>query len=86
MTLAVGRAMDKSAELLRTAADAGDTEACFALAYAHKQTHLIPDHIEGIGYADESSVVRTVLIENEKMLAEYCKRQGLDFAEVTTKA
>ena len=31
MTLAVGRAMDKSAELLRTAADAGDTEACFAL-------------------------------------------------------
>ena len=61
-------------------------EACFALAYAHKQTHLIPDHIEGIGYADESSVVRTVLIENEKVLAEYCKRQGLDFAEVTTKA
>ena len=61
-------------------------EACFALAYAHKQMHLIPDHLEDIGYADESSVVRTVLIENEKVLAEYCKRQGLDFAEITTKA
>ena len=31
MTLAVGRAMDKSAALLRVAADAGDTEARFAL-------------------------------------------------------
>ena len=61
-------------------------EACFALAYAHNQTHLIPDHIEDVGYADESSVVRIVFIENEKVLAEYCKRQGLDFAEVTTMA
>ncbi len=31
MTLAVGRAMGKSAELLGAAADAGDTEARFAL-------------------------------------------------------
>ena len=32
MALAVGRAMDKSAELLRVAAQAGDSEAQFALA------------------------------------------------------
>ncbi len=32
MALAVGRAMDKSAELLRGAAQAGDSEAQFALA------------------------------------------------------
>ncbi len=32
MALAVGRAMDKSAELLRAAAEAGDSEAQFALA------------------------------------------------------
>lgn len=31
MAVAVSRAMNKSAELLRTAADAGDTEARFAL-------------------------------------------------------
>jgi uncharacterized membrane protein YkvA (DUF1232 family) len=61
-------------------------EACFALAYAHKQTHLIPDHVVDIGFADESAVVRTVFIENEKALSEYCKRHGLDFAEITTAA
>ena len=61
-------------------------EACFALAYAHKQTHLIPDHVADIGFADESAVVRTVFIENEKALSEYCKRHGLDFAEITTAA
>ena len=57
-------------------------EASFALAYAHNQTHLIPDHVADIGFADESAVVRTVMIENEKALSEYCKRHGLDFAEV----
>ena len=61
-------------------------EASFALAYAHNQTHLIPDHVADIGFADESAVVRTVMIENEKALSEYCKRHGLDFAEVTTEA
>ena len=52
-------------------------EAAFALAYAHNQTHLIPDHVADIGFADESAVVRTVLIENEKALSEYCKRLSL---------
>ena len=61
-------------------------EAAFALAYAHNQTHLIRDHVADIGFADESAVVRTVLIENEKALSEYCKRHGLDFAEATTDA
>ena len=59
---------------------------CFALAYAHKQLHLIPDNVPEVGYADESSVVRTVLIENEKVLSEYAKRHGLDWGEITTKA
>ena len=27
-----------------------------------------------------------LMIENEKALSEYCKRHGLDFAEVTTEA
>ena len=62
------------------------SEASFALAYAHKLTHIIPDHVPDVGYADESAVVRTVFIENEKSLSEYCKRHGLDFGEVTTAA
>ena len=54
-------------------------EACFALAYAHKQDDLIPDHVPDIGYADDSSVVRAVFIENDRVLAEYCKRHGLEY-------
>ena len=61
-------------------------EACFALAYAHKQDDLIPSHVPDVGYADDSSVVRTVLIENEKALSEYAKRHGLDWSEITTRA
>ncbi len=60
-------------------------EACFALAYAHNQEDLIHKDVPDVGYADDSSVVRTVFIENEKVLAEYCKRHGLDFAEATTE-
>ncbi len=60
-------------------------EACFALAYAHKQDDLIPNHVPEVGYADDSSVVRTVLIENEKVLSEYAKRHGLDWGEITTQ-
>ena len=59
-------------------------EACFALAYTHKQTDLIPDHVADVGYADDSAVVRTVLIENERVLSEYAKRHGLDWSEKTT--
>src|SRR5204863_4522828 len=43
--------------------------AAFALIYAHRQLDLIPDSIPDIGHADDSSVVRAVLIENEKALS-----------------
>ena len=61
-------------------------EGCFALAYAHKQDDLIHSHVPDVGYADDSSVVRTVFIENEKVLADYCKRHGLDFAKAGIEA
>ena len=61
-------------------------EACFALAYAHKQDDLIHSHVPDVGYADDSSVVRMVFIENEKVLADYCKRHGLDFAKAGIEA
>jgi len=54
-------------------------EACFALAYAHNQDDLIHKNVPDVGYADDSSVVRTVFIENDRVLAEYCKRHGLDY-------
>ena len=50
--------------------------AAFALVYAHRQTDLIPDTIPEFGLADDSAVVRAVLIEHEKPLAAYAKKLG----------
>ena len=61
-------------------------EAAFALAYVHKQHDLIPDTNEQFGYADDSGVVRAVLMENEKVLAAYAKRHHLNWNLVTVKA
>src|SRR6185295_19598742 len=41
-------------------------EAVFALIYAHKKAGIIPDTILNLGRADDSSVVRAVLIQNER--------------------
>lgn len=60
-------------------------EAAFALAYAHKQHDLIPDHNVEFGYADDSSVVRAVLMENERSLSSYAARHHLSWNRVTVK-
>ena len=59
--------------------------AVFALAYAHKKIDLIPDHRTDYGRADDSSVVRAVLIQHEKAFAAYAAVQGLDWVRVTSK-
>ncbi len=61
-------------------------DACFALAYAHNQSHLIINHSSTIGRADDSSVVRAVLIAHEKAFAEYARRHGIDWDAITTQA
>src|ERR1700691_836427 len=43
-------------------------EAAFALVYANKKIGIIPDSLLDLGRADDSSVVRAVLIQNEKVL------------------
>ena len=57
-------------------------EAAYALAYAHKQLGLIPKHLPYIGHADESSIVRAILIENERVLSEYAERHDIDWVTV----
>jgi hypothetical protein len=37
------------------------------------------------GYADDSAVVRAVLMENEKVLAAYAKRHKLNWKKITVK-
>ena len=48
-------------------------EAVFALTYAHKKMDLIPDIMPNLGRADDSSVVRAVLIQNERTLGKYAE-------------
>jgi uncharacterized membrane protein YkvA (DUF1232 family) len=59
--------------------------ATFALLYAHRQTDLIPDHDPEFGWADDSGVVRAVLIEHEKVLGDYANRHNLNWSQITIR-
>ena len=50
--------------------------AAFALVYAHRQMDLIPDTVPEFGHADDSAIVRAVLIEHEKVLSDYADKHG----------
>jgi uncharacterized membrane protein YkvA (DUF1232 family) len=60
-------------------------QSVFALIYAHKKLGVIPDSILSLGYADDSSVVRAVLIQNEKAFAIYAGMQGVDWQRITSQ-
>ena len=60
-------------------------QSVFALIYAHKKLGIIPDSILNLGYADDSSVVRAVLIQNEKAFAIYAGTQGVDWQKITSQ-
>ena len=60
-------------------------QAVFALVYSHKKVGIIPDSILNLGYADDSSVVRVVLIQNEKAFAIYAGMQGTDWQRITSQ-
>ena len=59
-------------------------QAVFALTYAHKKVDVIPDLIPNLGRADDSSVVRAVLIQNERTFAKYAEAMGLNWNRVTS--
>jgi uncharacterized membrane protein YkvA (DUF1232 family) len=59
--------------------------AAFAVMYAHKKVNIIPDMVGGFGRADDSSIVRAVLMQNELAFAKYAASQGLDWAQITSK-
>ena len=61
------------------------SQALFALIYAHKKGGIIPDTVLSLGYADNSSVVRAVLIQNEKAFAIYAGSQGISWQKITSQ-
>ncbi len=60
-------------------------QATFALLYSHKKVGIIPDSVLNLGRADDSSVVRAVLIQNEKAFALYAAAQNLEWSKVTSQ-
>src|SRR6185369_16759256 len=61
------------------------SQAVFALLYAHKKVGIIPDSVLNLGRADDSSVVRAVLIQNEKVFAIYAASQDLEWSRITSE-
>jgi len=59
-------------------------QAVFALLYTHKKVGIIPDTVLNLGHADDSSVVRAVLIQNEKAFAIYAASQDVEWSKVTS--
>src|SRR4051812_36943411 len=59
--------------------------AVFAVMYAHKKVNIIPDMVTGFGRADDSSIVRAVLMQNEFAFAKYAGSQGVDWKQITSK-
>jgi uncharacterized membrane protein YkvA (DUF1232 family) len=60
-------------------------QAVFALVYAHKKMGLISESVLELGRADDSSVVRAVLIQNEKAFAVYAGIQGANWQKITSQ-
>jgi hypothetical protein len=60
-------------------------QALFALLYAHKKAGIIPEGVLELGGADNSSVVRAVLIQNEKAFAIYAGSQGISWTKITSQ-
>jgi uncharacterized membrane protein YkvA (DUF1232 family) len=61
------------------------SQAIFALLYAHKKMGIIPESTLELGRADDSSVVRAVLIQNEKAFAIYAGMQSVDWQKITSQ-
>lgn len=60
-------------------------QAVFALLYAHKKMSILPESLLEFGRADDSSVVRAVLIQNEKVFAIYAGTQGISWQKITSQ-
>jgi uncharacterized membrane protein YkvA (DUF1232 family) len=60
-------------------------QSLFALVYAHKKVGIIPDSVLNLGRADDSSVVRAVLIQNEKAFAVYAASQNVEWSRITSQ-
>jgi len=61
-------------------------QGVFALMYAHNKVDIIPDFVANFGRADDSSVVRAVLIQNERAFAAYAATHNFNWFQITSEA
>ena len=61
-------------------------ETVFALSYLVKEVDIIPDSVPHIGLADDSAVLRAVLMGHQGEFRAFAKKCKLDFDSVTTEA
>lgn len=61
-------------------------QAVFALIYSHKKGGIIPDSVLDLGRADDSSIARAALIQNEKAFAIYAAAQNVEWSKITSHA
>jgi uncharacterized membrane protein YkvA (DUF1232 family) len=59
--------------------------AVFALIYAQRQFDIVPDSVSEFGHADDSAVVRAVLLEHEKVLLAYAGRHKMNWDDITVE-
>jgi len=60
-------------------------EAVFSLTYVHRGVGIIPDFVPNFGRADDSGIVRSVLIMNEKALAAYAASRGINWSRIADR-
>lgn len=60
-------------------------EALFGLMYLLRGTDIIPDDIPG-GYADDSAVLRAVLVGHGEEFTRYAGHAGLEFSRISLEA
>ncbi len=58
---------------------------CLRWSMRIKKMGIIPESILELGRADDSSVVRAVLIQNEKAFAIYAGSQGVNWQKITSQ-
>ena len=61
------------------------SQALFAITYAQRESDIIPDFVNNLGRADDSSVVRAAILQNSIAFERYAQAQNFDWEKITAK-
>ena len=74
---------DTAAGVFADGSEASRKETAFALRYMVKEADIIPDSVPEIGYADDSLIVRTVLIRHQDVFRDYCRFRKIRWSKIS---